>query len=132
MSARTVVPLTTPLSCHQKHKPFWILMKQEMMGGNDINATHPSDHFHLCPLKCHLIFFSYRPCLTSVRQYFAHNCCTVCLSLPMIHELLISNGTRWLNFFHPIQILASTAASASPSTLNMSPNKTYPLTQDLH
>ena len=23
-----------------------------------IDATHPSDHFHLCPLKCHLIFLS--------------------------------------------------------------------------
>jgi len=22
-----------------------------------INVTHPSDHSHLCPLKCHLIFF---------------------------------------------------------------------------
>jgi len=26
--------------------------------------THPSNHSHLCPLKCHLIFFPYRPCLT--------------------------------------------------------------------
>ena len=30
------------------------------------NATHPSDHSHVCPLKCHLIFFSYRPSLTSM------------------------------------------------------------------
>jgi len=22
-----------------------------------LNATHPPDHSHLCPLKCHLIFF---------------------------------------------------------------------------
>jgi len=35
-------------------------------------------------------------------------------------SLLISNGTNCLNLFHPIRILASTAASASPSTLNMS------------
>jgi len=36
-------------------------------------------------------------------------------------SLLLSNGTNCLNLFHPIQILVSTAASASPSTLNMSP-----------
>jgi len=24
-----------------------------------LNATHPSDHSRLCPVKCHLIFFSY-------------------------------------------------------------------------
>ena len=29
-----------------------------------------------------------------------------------------SNGTNCLNLFHPIEILVSTAASASPSTLN--------------
>ena len=28
--------------------------------------THPSDHSHLCSLKCHLIFFPDRPGLTSV------------------------------------------------------------------
>jgi len=36
-------------------------------------------------------------------------------------SLLVSNGTNCLNLFHPIQILVSTTASASPSTLNMSP-----------
>jgi len=35
--------------------------------------------------------------------------------------LLVSNGTNCLNLFHPIRILASTAASTSPSTLNISP-----------
>jgi len=29
-----------------------------------LNATNPSDHSHLCSLKCHLIFFPYRPGLT--------------------------------------------------------------------
>jgi len=36
-------------------------------------------------------------------------------------SLLVSNGTRCLNLFYPIRILLSTVASASPSTLNMSP-----------
>ena len=45
-------------------------------------------------------------------------------NLPVIIKdmsLLVSNGTSCLNLFQPIQILASTAASASPSTLSMSP-----------
>ena len=28
-----------------------------------LNITHPSDHFHLCSLKCHLVFFPDRPSL---------------------------------------------------------------------
>jgi len=31
-----------------------------------LNITHPSDHSHLCSLKCHLIFFPDRPGLTSM------------------------------------------------------------------
>jgi len=31
-----------------------------------LNITHPSDHSHLCSLKCHLVFFPDRPGLTSV------------------------------------------------------------------
>jgi len=44
-------------------------------------------------------------------------------SLPLLINdifLLVSNGTNCLNLFHPIRILASTAASAPPSTLNIS------------
>ena len=44
-------------------------------------------------------------------------------NLPLIirdMSLLVSSGTNCLNLFQPILILASTAASASPSTLNMS------------
>ena len=44
-------------------------------------------------------------------------------SLPLLINdisLLVSNGTNCLNLFRPVRILASTAASASPSTLNMS------------
>jgi len=31
-----------------------------------LNITHPSDHSHVCALKCHLISFPYKPCLTSM------------------------------------------------------------------
>jgi len=34
-----------------------------------LNVTHPSDHSHLCPLKCHLMFFLYRPGLTSMQLW---------------------------------------------------------------
>ena len=37
-----------------------------------LNATHPSDHFHLCLLKCHFIFFPYRPHLTSMQHAVSH------------------------------------------------------------
>ena len=39
----------------------------------------------------------------------------------LTHFTFRSNGTNCLNLFHPTRILAFTAASASPSTLNMSP-----------
>jgi len=45
-------------------------------------------------------------------------------SLPLLINdisLLVRSGTSCLNLFHPVWILASTAASASPSTLNISP-----------
>ena len=45
-------------------------------------------------------------------------------NLPLIIKdtsLLVSSGTSCLNLFQPIRIPASTAASASPSTLSMSP-----------
>jgi len=57
------------------------------------------------------------PCNILLRTQPLHN-------LPLTFNdisLLASNGTNCLNLFHPIQILFSTAASASPSTLNMSP-----------
>jgi len=37
-----------------------------------LNATRPSDHSHLCPLKCHLIFFSSRPRITSMQHATLH------------------------------------------------------------
>jgi len=85
-----------------------------------LNATHPSDHSRLCPLKCHLIFLYYSqvslPCNILLRTQLLY-------SLPLIINdisILVSNGINCLNLFHQIRILASTAASASPSRLNMS------------
>ena len=36
------------------------------------NATHPPDHSALCSLKCHHIFFPYRPGLTSMQHAASH------------------------------------------------------------
>jgi len=50
-------------------------------------------------------------------------CTQLLYSLPLLINdisLLVSNGTNCRNLFHPIPIVTSTAASASPSTLNMS------------
>ena len=56
-----------------------------------LNITCPSDHSHLCSLKCHLIFFSDRPGLTSV-QHILHTQLLYSLSL-LINDisLLVSN-----------------------------------------
>ena len=37
-----------------------------------LNATHPPDHSHICLLKCHLIFFPYRPGLTFMQHTASH------------------------------------------------------------
>ena len=57
------------------------------------------------------------PCNMLLRTQLLYN-------LPVIindTSLLLSSGTNCLNLFQPILILASTAASTSPSTLSMSP-----------
>jgi len=77
-----------------------------------LNVTHPSDH----SLKCHIIFFPYRPGLTSMKHTTSHTT----LLINDVSQLL-SNSSNRLNLSHPIRTLASTA-SASPSTLNMSLN----------
>ena len=54
---------------------------------------HPPDHSHLCLLKCHLIFFPYRPGLTSMQ----HTALQLLYNLPLIindTSLLISSGTN--------------------------------------
>jgi len=54
-----------------------------------LNITHPSNHSHLCPLKCHLIFFPYRPGLTSMQHTTVH---TTAVQSPS-HYILI--GKQW-------------------------------------
>ena len=117
------------------------------------NITHPSDHSHLCSLKCHFFIFTLIPLVSTL---FFHSfslliksfsvsaitttfsfltgqvslLCSILLRTQLLYRLphlindiylLVSNGTNCLNLFHPIRILTSTAASASPSTLNISP-----------
>jgi len=59
--------------------------------------------------------FSFLTCQVSL---LCHFCTQLLYNLPLMisdTSLLVSNGTNCLNLFHPIQILASTAASVSPS-----------------
>jgi len=61
------------------------------------------------------------PCNMLLRTQLLYN-------LPLIINntfLLVSSGTNCLKLFQPIQILASTAASASPSTLRHIPKTQY-------
>jgi len=56
---------TTWVSRHQKGKPFWILLKQEMMGGSGISRTiwksfAPHSRQITMPVPHHLIFFAGR------------------------------------------------------------------------
>jgi len=48
------------------------LSLDSLLGIFYLNATHPSYHSHLCPLKCHLIFLSYGPGLTSMQHTTSH------------------------------------------------------------
>jgi len=45
-----------------------------------LNVTHPSEHLHFCPLKCHLIFFPHRTGLTSMQHITSHTTGVVSVS----------------------------------------------------
>ena len=50
-----------------------------------LNATHPSNHSDLCPLKCHLIFLSYGQVSLPCNLLLCTQLCTISLSLSMIY-----------------------------------------------
>ena len=86
-----------------------------------LNATHPPDHSHPCSLNATSFSFLTGqvslPCNMLLRTQLLYN-------LPLIindTSLFVSSGTNCLYLFQPIRILASTAASASQSTLSISP-----------
>jgi len=57
-----------------------------------LNVTHPSDHSHLWPLKCHLIFFPYRPGITSKQHTTSH---TTAVQSPSLNQWYIPIGKQW-------------------------------------
>jgi len=57
-----------------------------------LNIIHPSDHSHLCSLKCHLIFFPDRPGLTSVQHTTSH---TTALQPSSPNQWYIPIGKQW-------------------------------------
>ena len=53
--------------------PSLSLSLSSLLGNpSQLNATHPPDHSHLCSLKCHHIFFPYRPGHTSMQHAASH------------------------------------------------------------
>ena len=56
------------------------------------NATHPSDHSHLCSLKCHLVIFPYRPGLTFMQHTVSH---TTVVQLSCHNQLNVLIGKQW-------------------------------------
>jgi len=71
-----------------------------------LNITHPSDYFHLCSLKCHLIFFPDRPGL-----FFSSSTCTEnCFRRPDCGSLQHSpRPSSWLGRGHPSPFAAAEA-----------------------
>jgi len=57
-----------------------------------LNITHPSDHSHLCSLKCLIIFFPDRPGLTSVQHTTSH---TAAIQPPSPNQWYIPIGEQW-------------------------------------
>jgi len=66
---------TCPYHCHLSCCSTEIVSSNTHLSPNSLlfflNITHPSDHSHLCPLKCHLIFF-YWPSLTFMQHTTVH------------------------------------------------------------
>ena len=86
---------------------------------NSIYLLAPSDYSRLCLQKCRLIFFPYRPRLTSMQHTTSHTTAAQSPSHNQLHILIAKQWyyTNCLNLFHPVSILAFTAAYPSPSTL---------------
>jgi len=79
------------------------------------NATHPSDHSHLFPLKCHLILLSYGPCLTSVQHTTLH---TTAVQSPSHYQWYVLIGKHWY------QLLVFTTTTTT-TTILCSPLRTF-------
>ena len=63
------------------------------------SLSYPSDHSHLCLLKCHLIFFPYRRGLTSMK-YTTCTSHTIAVQSPSHNHWYIPIGKEWyLNLF---------------------------------
>jgi len=98
-----------------------------------LNATHPSDHSHLCPLKCHHIFISYRPGLTSMQHTTLH---TTAVQSSSHYQRYILIGKQWHQMpeFIPSNSNSGLHSCISISCLHSTchlNNKALPLTPDL-
>ena len=97
--------------------PLFLVSLSQLLIWNSIfqlHATHPPDRSHLCPLS----FLTGQVSLPCNILRHTQLLCSFPLLINDI-SLLVSKVTNCLNLFHPTRILASTAASASPSTLSI-------------
>jgi len=69
-----------------------ILVFQLCLELYNLNTTHSSDHSHLCPQKCHLIFFSYRPELASMKHTTSQ---TTAVQSPCHFQWYVLIGKQW-------------------------------------
>ena len=76
-----------------------------------LNATHPTDHSHLCSLKCHHVFFPYRPGLTSMQHAASHTAAVQPSSHNQRHVLI---GKQW---YQLPELIPTNSNSKSMQTL---------------
>ena len=76
------IPTQPVLLQYQCYHLFLISLSAPVNCVFQLNATHPPDHSHLCSLKCHLIFFPYRPGLTSMQHTLYTRLTALCPGLP--------------------------------------------------
>jgi len=117
-----ILSRTTWVSRHQKGKINLDLLEQETVNGSDMSwaicKPAPWPRRTTTPASHHSVF--YRPDAFPAAKPTASKHWRLTIN---DISLLVSSGTNCLNLFHPIQILASTAASAFPFTFKMSPKK---------
>ena len=117
------IPTQPVLLQYQCYVIYTSLSLNSLLGSPSFSST---SHIHLTILisaRWSATTFSFLtgqvslPCNMLLRTQLLYN-------FPLIIKdtsLLVSSGTSCLNLRQPIRILASTTASASPSTLSMSP-----------
>jgi len=126
---------TTRMSCGLVPEETFTRSHPSWSSDRCVSHIHLSDHSQLCSLKCRLVFFPYRPGLTSM-QHTASHTATVQLSSHNQWYVLIGKQYYQLPEFIPS---ISNSGLHSCISIHFHPHsachlssKTYPLTPALH